>query len=139
MNPTLTTFLFEMANFLVLAAALGWLFFKPVRQALMDYRTKLEADNELAAQKLAEADKVHQQMSDARSQLQAELAERRASELAELRQQAERIVADARSTAEREREVLLAEAGKLRVAAVSDRRGQVRELQCLRQRIQQCL
>ena len=41
MSPTLTTFLFEAANFLVLAAVLGWLFFKPVRQALADHRAGL--------------------------------------------------------------------------------------------------
>ncbi|WP_338865013.1 hypothetical protein [Myxococcus stipitatus] len=34
MSPGLTNFLFEAANFLLLAAALGWLLFKPVRRAL---------------------------------------------------------------------------------------------------------
>jgi F-type H+-transporting ATPase subunit b len=104
-NPTLTTFLFEMANFLVLAGVLGWLFFKPVRQALSDYRQKLEADNQLAAQKLAEVEKVQQEMNAQRAQLQSELTEQRARQLAEARQRADRIVGDARSAAERELEL----------------------------------
>ncbi|NJN47909.1 MAG: hypothetical protein HC808_17125, partial [Candidatus Competibacteraceae bacterium] len=49
----MATFLFEAANFLVLAGVLGWLFFKPVRQALIDRQVKFEADAVQAAEKLA--------------------------------------------------------------------------------------
>ena len=34
MGFSLTSFIFEIANFLLLAAILGWVFFKPVRSAL---------------------------------------------------------------------------------------------------------
>ena len=66
-SPTLTTFLFEAANFLVLAAVLGWLFFKPVRQALVDHREKFESDNRKATQKLAEAEKTRQEIEQTRA------------------------------------------------------------------------
>ena len=36
MSPTLSTFLFELTNFLLLAGLLGWLLFKPVRNALQE-------------------------------------------------------------------------------------------------------
>jgi len=38
-SPTVTTFLFELANFLLLAALVGWLLFKPVRAALETRQT----------------------------------------------------------------------------------------------------
>ena len=54
MSPTVTTFLFEAANFLTLAPLLGWLFFQPVsdaiqgrrsaQQQLLDDATKKNAD-----------------------------------------------------------------------------------------------
>ena len=95
-SPTLTTFLFEAANFLVLAAALGWLFFKPVRQALADRREKFEADNRQAAEKLAEAEKTQQEIDATRANLQSELNELRTRELEAARRQAEQILAEAR-------------------------------------------
>lgn len=105
MSPTLTTFLFESANFLVLAAALGWLFFKPVRQALADRREKFESDNRQATQKLAEAEKTQQEINVTRDNLQAELNDLRTSELEAARRQADQILTDARSVAAREREM----------------------------------
>lgn len=105
MSATLATFLFESANFLVLAAALSWLFFKPVRQALIDHRSKFEADNRQAAEKLAEAEQMQQEIKEARAGLRAELQSLRTKELEAAHQQAENIVADARSQADREREV----------------------------------
>ncbi len=90
MSPTLTTFLFEVANFLLLAGALGWLFFKPVRQALADHRAKFEADNLQAAESLAEAERLRQEISAARENLQAELNEQRSRELEAAHLQADR-------------------------------------------------
>ncbi len=105
MSPTLTTFLYEAANFLVLAAALGWFFFKPVRQALVDRRAKMEADSVQAAQQLAEAEKMRQETDRTRANLQAEMNELRARELEAARRQAEQIVSDARAVAQRQREL----------------------------------
>jgi F-type H+-transporting ATPase subunit b len=103
-SPTLITFLFEVANFLVLAAVLGWLFFKPVRQALADRRATLEADTKQAAQKLAEAEQMRQQIDATRASLQAELNELRKRELEVARQQADQILSDARTAAQLQRE-----------------------------------
>jgi F0F1-type ATP synthase membrane subunit b/b' len=109
----LTTFLFEAANFLVLAAVLGWLFFKPIRQALADHRAKFESDNLQAAQKLAEAEKTLQETNDARSRLQSEMNELRMRELEAARRQADQILTDARSVAQREREMSRRQAAQM--------------------------
>jgi F0F1-type ATP synthase membrane subunit b/b' len=98
----LTTFLFEAANFLLLAGVLGWLFFKPVRQALAEHRKKFESDNLQAAEKLAEAEKLQQEMAAARGNLQAELNEQRTRDLEAARLQAEQILTQARSAADRQ-------------------------------------
>ena len=114
MSPTLTTFLFEAANFLVLAIVLGWLFFKPVRQALADRRVKFAAESEQAAEKLAAAEKTQQEMEAARADLQDGvdmICVRR--ELETARQQAEQILTDARGAAERERELSRRQAARM--------------------------
>lgn len=105
MSPSLTTFLFEAANFLVLAGVLGWIFFKPVRHALAERQARFEADAIQAAEKLAEAEKLQQEMNTSRANLQVELNELRARELESARRQAEQIVDDARKAAERELEM----------------------------------
>ncbi len=102
MSPTLTTFLFEAANFLVLALVLSWIFFKPVRQSLADRRAKLDAEDREAAAKLAESEKVRLGIDTARSNLQAELNALRARELEGARKQAEQLLADTRVIAARE-------------------------------------
>lgn len=113
MSPTLTTFLFEAANFLVLAAMLGWLFFQPVRQALAERRAKFEADSVQAEQKLAEAEKMQQAIDATRANLQAELNALRTRELEAARRQADQILADARTAAEREREMSRRQAARM--------------------------
>ncbi len=104
MSPTVATFLFEVANFLVLTAALGWFFFRPVQRALAEHREKFEADGIRATQKLAEAEKIEQQVQQSRVNLQAELNELRTRELEAARRQADQILAEARAAAERERQ-----------------------------------
>lgn len=113
MSPTVTTFLFEAANFLVLAAALGWLFFKPVRQAILDYREKFAADNQQAAAKLAEAEAMRQQIQDKHAQLQSELNERRNEELAAIQRRANEILTAARAEAAQQREQSLLLASRI--------------------------
>ncbi len=113
MSPTLTTFLFEAANFLVLAAALGWLFFKPVRQALADRRAKFEADTRQAAEKLAEAKDPAADRRDPRQPASRIERASCARELEAARRQSEQILADARSTAERELEVSRRQAARM--------------------------
>ncbi len=113
MTSALTTFLFEVANFLVLACALGWLFFKPVRAALVERKVKFESDNLQAATKLAEAEKIQQEASMASGKLQNEMRELRQREVEAARSQAEQIVAEARAAAEKERELSRRQAAQL--------------------------
>lgn len=104
MSPTWVTFLFEAANFLLLAGVLGWLFFKPVRLALERRRAALEREQSEA--------------TELRRKLEAELEEARAKRasfertLESLRERVEReaeaerstLLEAARSQVERERE-----------------------------------
>ncbi|MEQ9410305.1 MAG: ATP synthase F0 subunit B [Fuerstiella sp.] len=113
MSPTLITFLFEAANFLVLAAVLGWLFFKPVRQALTDRRARFETEAAQAAEKLAAAEKTQHEIEAARANLQTELNELRSRELETARQQAQQILAETRAAADRERDVIRRQAARL--------------------------
>lgn len=113
MSPTLTTFLFESANFLVLAFVLGWLFFKPVRQALVDRRAAFEAESEEAANKLTVANRRQQEIEAAHANLQSELDELRSQELEAAKQQAEQILSAARTAAEREREMSRRQAARM--------------------------
>jgi F-type H+-transporting ATPase subunit b len=94
-SPTLVTFLFEAANFLLLAAVLSWLLFKPVRQALSDYRARLDAQAKQAQEKLAASEKLQADVENERKAFRDELAKLRSDTLAAARMEAEQIVAQA--------------------------------------------
>ncbi len=102
MSATLTTFLFELGNFLLLAAALGWLFFKPIRQSIGDRRKQLDEESRLAKEKLAEAERTRQEADRGRAHLQVELNELRSRELESARQQAQELLAQAHGAADRQ-------------------------------------
>lgn len=102
MSPTLTTFLFEAANFLVLATILGWFFFKPVRQTLADRRDKLTAQAADVEQKLADAAKKLHDVETAQANLQKDLDSQRTAAINETRTQADQILAKARQKSEQE-------------------------------------
>ncbi|KAA5546239.1 ATP synthase F0 subunit B [Roseiconus nitratireducens] len=102
MSPILTTFLFEAANFLVLAAALGWFFFRPVRNAIAEYRSKIETDQRAAETKLEEARKRHDQVDQAYARLHEDIAREREKQLEAAREQAGKILDEARQVADRE-------------------------------------
>jgi F0F1-type ATP synthase membrane subunit b/b' len=78
-SPTLANFLFEAANFLVLAAGLGWLLFKPVRRALAAESARhaqIAADAERArAEAAALAQDARKTRDSAMQQADAERAE----------------------------------------------------------------
>jgi len=120
-SPSWATFFFEAANFLLLAALLGWVFFRPVRGALERRRAALEADASEANERRAQAERVLAEAAARQSELErshASLRER-AREEAELERA--RVLADAREQAQRERETLKAE-------LVALRRGQARRI-----------
>jgi F0F1-type ATP synthase membrane subunit b/b' len=103
-SPTWTTFVFEAANFLILAAVLGWLLFRPVRQALENRRVSLAQEAEDIAAKRAEVERLQESIQQRRASLEAELDRVRHDTLAAVQQEAERIRTEARTAAERERE-----------------------------------
>ena len=116
MSPTVATFLFEAANFLVLAAVLGWLFFRPVQDALEKRRAELEAERRLAAEKLAEAERRLTEIEAQRHQFTASLDSLRVHAQEQAEREAERIIAGARAETQRERERMKAELTALRHA-----------------------
>jgi F0F1-type ATP synthase membrane subunit b/b' len=105
-SPSLTTFLFEAANFIALAALLAWLFFKPVRQAIEDQRAKIKAQEEEAAQKLTDAERMRQEINTQHKGLATELEQLRTKARAAAKQESEALLATTRAQLERERSAL---------------------------------
>ena len=113
MSPTLTTFLFEAANFLVLAGVLGWLFFQPIRTALEDRKSQLLNQSREATEKLAEAERLRAEQQDHEAAFQRDLDRLRQEARAAAEREAETIRADARAASERERDRLQRELASL--------------------------
>jgi len=120
-SATWVTFLFEAANFLLLAAVLGWLFFRPVREALERRRSELESEQHAAREARAEAERELQQARARRSELEGSLEELRERVQREAESERERLIETARAQTQRERETLKEE-------LISLRRGQARSL-----------
>jgi F-type H+-transporting ATPase subunit b len=118
-NDSLWTFVFEIANFVALAAVLTWLLFKPVRKALEDQRAKAGRKEEEAAQKLADAERLRKDIESQHEKLATELEAMRVKAGAVAKQEAEQIVAEARAQMERERARLRREALHIEQAQTS--------------------
>jgi F-type H+-transporting ATPase subunit b len=99
-----TTFLFETVNFLILVAMLGWLLFRPLRQALASRRAMLAQEMEETAAERAEVARLQEDIRQRSAALDAELDRQRQEALATAQQEAERIRTEARAGADRERE-----------------------------------
>lgn len=121
MSPSWVTFLFEVANFLLLAGLLGWAFFRPVRDALEQRRARLEREEHEAADKLAEAQRALEQVGAQRREAESSLAALRERVREEAERERERLLDAAREQAQRERETL-----KTELAA--QRRGQAKRI-----------
>jgi F0F1-type ATP synthase membrane subunit b/b' len=115
-SPTVATFLFEAANFLALAAVLGWLFFRPVQDTLEKRRAELEAERRQAAEKLAEAERRLAEIEAQRREFSASLDSLRVRAQEQAEKEAERIIAGARSEGQHERERIQTELAALRHA-----------------------
>jgi F-type H+-transporting ATPase subunit b len=115
-SPTWVTFLFEVANFLLLAAVLGWLFFRPVRDALERRRSELESEQRAAADARAEAERGLQDARAQRSALEGSLEALRERARREAETERDRLVEAARAQTQREREALKQEFLSLRRA-----------------------
>jgi len=121
MSATWVTFLFEAANFLLLAAVLGWLFFRPVRGALERRRSELEREQRAAAADRAEAERALGEARAQRIEAEGSLEELRERVQREAEKERARLVEAARAQTQREREALKEE-------LVSLRRAQARSL-----------
>lgn len=104
MSPTLTTFLFELVNFLLLAALLGWLLFKPVRGMLQARQAADKQHADDLAARLVDADRMRADLQQREASFDAEMVKTRSARLAAADQEAATIIAKAREAAERERD-----------------------------------
>jgi len=120
-SATWVTFLFEAANFLLLAAVLGWFFFRPVRAALERRRSELESDQRAGAAARAEAEQALEEARARRGDLDQSLEGLRDRVGREAERERERLVEAARTQTQREREAFKEE-------LVSLRRAQARSL-----------
>jgi F0F1-type ATP synthase membrane subunit b/b' len=98
LSPALANFLFEAANFLVLAGALAWLLFKPMRNALQAEQERRAEEESKIAKARDEADALMTEARDAHNKLETELEEQRTAMLAEARKE----IADLKEKARKE-------------------------------------
>lgn len=127
-SPFLANFLFEAANFLLLAAALGWILFKPVRRALDAEAARRAGEEAERARLRADVDAAAREARAARDAAERDAAATRQTALAAARAEAAAIVEDARKERARERGVLereLAAARAAEAAALAEVVGQV--------------
>jgi F-type H+-transporting ATPase subunit b len=103
MSPMWTTFLFEAVNFLIFAAVMGWLLFRPIRQALASRRAVLAQEMAAATATRAEVERLQEDLRQRAATLEAELERMRHAALAAVQQEVERLRAEARAVMARER------------------------------------
>jgi len=120
-SPSWATFLFETANFLLLAVLLGWLFFRPVRGILERQRALLDAERREAEESRGEARRQLAEAQKLRAELEASLSGLRERGRQEAEREAAAILASARDQAGRERKALEAELVALRRGAARAR------------------
>jgi F-type H+-transporting ATPase subunit b len=106
MSAGLSTFLVEAINFLVLAGALGWLLFKPIRRALEAERSEHAERERQVEARLAEVERARAEVEAQRTALTRELERVRGEAREVAAKQAEALLAETRARAEQEREAL---------------------------------
>lgn len=102
MSAPLTTFAFETLNFLLLAAGLGWLFFRPVRRSLETRRAQMSNQAQEAAAKMSEAEQMREQAASRIAAAEQETQRMRDDARAEARKEADAIRSAARLAADQE-------------------------------------
>lgn len=123
MSPVLANFLFEVANFLLLAAVLGWALFKPVRKALDKERAARDAEAAEGKRLREEAERLSKEAHALREGAEREAADQRAKLLAAAQKEADALLEDARQENARQRETLrqeLATARATQTTALAD-------------------
>ena len=125
MSPALANFVFEAANFLLLAALLGWVLFKPVRRALDAERVRHEAEHQETERLRAEAELLADQTRHARQAAELEMEQRREEILTGAKHEASQLLTEARNTERAERQALELELEATRAAEATEFAGAV--------------
>ncbi|MFO0689853.1 MAG: F0F1 ATP synthase subunit delta [Myxococcota bacterium] len=103
MSAGWATFLFEVANLLLLAAVLSWAFFRPVRAALEQRRAAYEADQNAARAARAEAERTLSEARAQRAEFESSLDALRQRVRNEAEAERARLIESVRAEGERER------------------------------------
>ena len=119
MSASWVTFAFEAANFLLLAALLGWLFFRPVRAAIERRRGQIEGEQRAAAAAREQAVREREQLLAERREQQTQQDALRERLQREAEGEKEASIAAAREQMQRERK-------RLEQELLAQRRAQVR-------------
>jgi F-type H+-transporting ATPase subunit b len=101
-SDSLSTFLIEAANFLILAAVLSWVFFRPIRNALARRQAAMRQQTDEIAARLADAERKKTDFDRRLASLEQELDQRRSEAETAAEQETAQIIAAARETARRE-------------------------------------
>ncbi|MEZ5966022.1 MAG: hypothetical protein R3F56_19455 [Planctomycetota bacterium] len=128
MSPTLANFLFETANFLLLAAALAWLLFAPIRRALDQESASQRQRREAAEHLKEEADAALKAARAAQDAAAQAAEEQRTNALAAARQEATEVVEAARRAADQQRQTMVEEqrqARRVTADAVAEEVGRI--------------
>ena len=120
MNENLVTFLYELANFVVFAVLLGWIFVKPVRRMLDEQAARDAKLEESAKQHLAEAEQLRQQLLDDRQRFKQEIDHQTEAALNEARQEATRMLDQAKQEIASQREHLSHEVLQIQRSQLSE-------------------
>ena len=104
MSPVLTTFVFEIVNFLLLVSLVSWLFFRPVRAALQARQDAEKRRREELDARHADFDQQRRELEERRRTFDVDTARMREALLATTSQEAAAIRAQASEAAQRERE-----------------------------------
>lgn len=116
MSTTLANFIFETVNFLLLAAALGWVLYKPVRHALDAEQERRDRDEQERSRLLLEAQTAAREAQSTREAAARESTERREEVLASARREAEQLLEQAKQARAAERRSFESELASARAA-----------------------
>ncbi|HSB20584.1 MAG TPA: hypothetical protein VLD85_11290 [Anaeromyxobacteraceae bacterium] len=125
MSPWVANFLFEAVNFLVLAAALGWLLFKPVRAAIEAERERRAREEAEGRKQRGEAEALMAKANHASEEALREIERQRADLASAAEKQSVQIREQARELREAERRSMEREMEASRLAQASALSGAV--------------
>lgn len=128
MSPALANFVFEAANFLLLAGALGWVLFKPVRRALDAERQQHEDEQRASERQRALAESLAKEARTAKQVAERDVEQSRQEILNAAKLEAARLLDEARDAARAERQVLQHELEAARNAEIAELASSVGEL-----------